>query len=266
MMKIQNQIIKITISVLSVGMFFGQTGNVGISTENPQQKLHISGTSAILDNNIGTTGIPLISPTVRVDGLNRANNPTIFTSDDTTQPLYVNNLGQSNIVKGIEPISNTAVGDDAITTSVQLNYPNLTTGEAAYRVTGALITASFTLSQRSVVYITSSLSAQITNTSNTVLNDTNHKTIVATITFTNAPASTGLTTSFALTDTTTYASGTASSINNFKLSPSGEVVLPPGDYTIILRGGTIGAINRAAYRVFFGGQSGDKLNVFAKPL
>lgn len=265
-MELKRQIIKIAIHLLSVGLFAGQTGNVGIGTENPQQKLHVSGASTTIDNNIGATGVPLISPTVRIDGLNRTNNPTIFTSDDTTQPLYVNNLGQSSLVKGVEPMSNTAIGGDAITAPVQLNHPALTSGGNNYFVTGALITTSFTLSQRSVVYITSCLSAQITNTSNTVLNDTNHKGIVATITFTNAPASTGLTTSFALTDTTTYASGTASSINTFKLSPSGEVVLPPGNYTIILRGATLGAINRPAYRVFFGGQSGDKLNVFAKPL
>lgn len=248
--------------IFTCSIFFGQSGNVGINTDNPQQKLHVSGTSAVLSSNIGTTSVKLVSPTIRVDGLNRTNNSSAFTAADTTSPLYMNNLGRSNVVKGSQLITNTTIGNDAITTAVQLNFPANTSG---FQATTALQTVSFTLTQRSVVYITSSLSAEVTNTSNTVLNDANNKSIVATISFTTAPATTGLTSNFTLTDTAIYASGTTSSINTFKLSPSGELVLPAGDYTLILRGATIGALG-FPYRVFFGGGTGDKLNVFTKPL
>lgn len=262
-----NQIKNLTafLLIFTCSIFFGQSENVGINIDNPQQKLHVSGASTVLNSNIGTTGIKLISPTIRVDGLNITNNSSIFTAAETTNPLYVNNLGRSGVVNGSQLITNTTIGSDAIPTAVQLNYPS-TTG--AYQLTTALLTVSFTLPQRSVVYITSSLSAEITDTStsNAILNDPNNKSVIAQVSFTSAPASTGLTSNFTLTDNAIYANNTTSSINTFKLSPSGELVLPAGDYTVILRGGTIGVAGRPAYRVFFGGGTGDKLNVFTKPL
>ncbi|UFH31090.1 hypothetical protein LNP04_14050 [Chryseobacterium sp. C-71] len=255
----------------SMGMVYAQTGNVGINTNNPQQKLHIGGSSSVVDSNIGTTGVQLVSPTIRIDGLNSTNNPTVFTSTETTNPVYVNASGISSTVKGVQLFSNTAVGGDAITTPVTLSNPTLAGTVPSVRSTGALATVSFTLTQRSVVYIASSLSARVIDTSGNPLVETNHKIIASNIIFDLAPASTGLqgtgaTRNFSSTDTAIYTNGVANSINTITLSPSSELILPAGSYTINLYGITGGATQRPEYRVVFGEGARDKLNVFAKPL
>ncbi len=240
--------------------FSAQTGNVGMGTNDPKQRLHIGGASSVVNNNIGTTGVKLVTPTVRIDGLNKTNNSTVFTNDDTTNPLYVNSNGITGTLKAIQLIENTPIDGDAITE--QSAYFPATTTIAGYQPSPALRTINFTLTQRSMVYIVSSISARITNTSGGILSDTYHKSIVARIRITS-PSSLA---DYNLTDGVTYASGTSSSINTFNLSPGGEIVLEPGSYTLVLDGLTIGSTNNVGHYVYFGGDSGDKLNVYARPL
>jgi len=240
--------------------------NVGIMTDKPTEKLHVSGKSSIIDDNIGTTGVPLISPTVRIDGLNMTNNPTIF-STDTTAPLYVDSNGDTTVKKALETFgSYTQPGGDAITTSNTLNV--LASG--AYQRTGDLLTTSFTLQQRSVVYISSTLSADIQNASGGTITDGKNRAIAALIWFTAAAAASGIDTSSSyMSDGLTFANRPSDSMNgSFKLNPSAELVLPAGSYTVVLRGAGIASLNTPGdnYRVIWGGGTGDKLNVLAKPL
>lgn len=244
---------------------YGQNGNVGINTNNPQQKLHVSGVKNVLSTNIGITGVPLISPTIRIDGLNNTSNPTVFSIPNTTNPLYVDSSGDTSVKKGDERYSYSAPQSDAITTATTLNV----TANAMYQFTGNLLTVSFTLTQRSMVFISSTISADVRDSSGGTISDGNARAVLASLQFTAAPASTGITlNSSYITDGFTFANrATNGSVNTFKLSPSTEVVLPAGSYTLVLRGAGIGALqNSDNFRVIFGSDSGDKLNVLAKPL
>jgi len=241
--------------------------NVGIMTAEPMEKLHVSGKSSVLDDNIGTTGVPLISPTVRIDGLNMTNNPTVFSTVDTTAPLYVDSNGDTSVKKGLETFGTyTQPGGDAITTSTTLNV----TATETYQFTPTLLTASFTLQQRSVVYISSTLSADVQNASGGTITDGKTRAIAALIAFTAAPAASGInTTSSYMGDGLTFANRPTDSMNgSFKLNPSSELVLPAGSYTVILRGAGIASSNIPGdnYRIIWGAGTGDKLNILSKPL
>jgi hypothetical protein len=64
-------------------------GTVGIGTNNPQQKLHIAGTSATNTGNPSTQNV--ISPTVRIEGLNATNNS--LASSEYPRPVAVDANG-----------------------------------------------------------------------------------------------------------------------------------------------------------------------------
>lgn len=237
-----------------------QSQNVGLNTTNPQQKLHIAGVSSIIDDNIGTTALPLVSPTIRADGLNRVNNPSIFSAVDTTNPLYVNNTGDTFVKKGIEVFSYTPPGSDAIPVSVTQNV----TG-GAYRITGDLIAVSFTLQHKSIVNISAVLTAEVLNSTGGQLTDGKPKAIAGMLAFTAAPASSGVSGVYA-SDGFVYVNRAANAQSQFvKLQPVTEVSLPAGDYTIVIRGAGQ-AIDAENFRVIWGPGSGDKLNVIARPL
>lgn len=244
---------------------YGQNGNVGINTDNPQQKLHVSGVKNVVSTNIGTTGVSLIAPTIRIDGLNSTTNPTVFSIADTTTPLYINASGDTSVVKGEERFSYSAPQSDALTTTTTLNV----TSNATYQITGNLMSVSFTLTQRSMVFISSTISADVRNASGGIIDDGNVRAVVALLQFTAAPASSGITVNSSfMSDGFTFANrATGGSINTFKLNPSTESVLPAGTYTLVLKAGAIGANQTSDnFRVIFGGGTGDKLNVLAKPL
>ncbi|MGG5209540.1 hypothetical protein ACQWU4_11380 [Chryseobacterium sp. MIQD13] len=253
------------IVILTLSQNISAQQNIGIKTSTPQEKLHVGGPSSIVDNNIGTTGIPLITPTVRINGLNIANNASAFTGTDTTAPLYVDNNGDTSVKKGLETFGTYIIpGDDAITTSKRLDVA----GDEVF-ATVNLLTTSFTINQRSVVYISSNLSADVQNSSGGTLADGKDRMIVGAIYFTSAPASSGIdTTSSYAIDTFVFSNRSTNSANSsFRLNPTCELVLPAGTYTVVLAGrGVAAAYAPDAYRIIFGGGSGDKLNVFARPL
>ncbi|MBW8524585.1 hypothetical protein K0U91_04055 [Chryseobacterium chendengshani] len=257
------------LSLFAVGIFFnmnyGQSGNVGINTENPQQKLHVSGVKNVLVSNIGTTSIPLIAPTVRIDGLNSTNNSTVFSAANTTNPLYVNTSGDTSVKKGEERFSYFAPQSDAITTGTTLNV----TAVGGYVVTGNLLTVSFTLNQRSMVFFSSVLTADVRNASGGTISDGNERAVASVLQFTSAPASSGIpVNTIYASDGLAFANRVAGgSVNTFKLNSTTEIVLPAGSYTVVLKGAGICA-NQAAdnFRVIFGAGSGDRFNILAKPL
>ncbi|MBB6371096.1 hypothetical protein [Chryseobacterium shigense] len=232
----------------------------------PQEKLHVGGTSSIIDDNIGSTGTALISPTVRIDGLNITNNASAFTGADTTVPLYVDSNGDTSVKKGLETFGTyTLPGADAIAANATLNVA----GNGTYASTPNLLSTSFTLKQRSVVYISSNLSANVQNSSGGTLSDGKARIIAAALAFTSAPASSGIDTSASyVVDEFVFSNRSSNSVNSsFKLNPSCELVLPAGTYTIALSGrGAASGYASDAFRIVFGSGSGDKLNVLARPL
>ena len=255
----------IAVTLITIHSLYAQK-NIGILTKNPQSQLHISGPSTVTDTNIGTTGIPLITPTARINGLNSTNTSGIFTGADTTAPLYVDNNGDTQVKKGLETISYTAPGADAITTTTTLNI----TANQTYQATGNLLSVSFTLNQRSMVFISSTLTAEIQNASGGTISDGKSRAITAVLWFTTAPAASGIsTTTSYMSDGFSFSSRSANSVfSSLKISPSCEVVLPAGSYTLVLRGAGIAANNSPDdnYRIVWGEGTGDKLNVLAKPL
>lgn len=244
-------------------LYAAQAGNVGINTNNPQQKLHVSGAKNVISTNVGTSGIPLIAPTVRIDGLNSANNTGVFATANTLNPFYVNANGEALVAKGETSYNYTAPGSDAITTPVSLTV----TGNLTYQLTAPLITTTFTLDRRSMVYISSTLSAEATTTAGNVITNGRAKALTGILQFTAAPTASGIPlNSSYISDGTAFTNGAATgSLNNFKLSSTTETVLPAGTYTIVLLGGGISG-NGDNFQVIFGGGNGDKLNVFVKPL
>ncbi len=240
---------------------------MGIMTENPKAPLHVSGPVSVSSTQIGDTNITLVTPTIRIDGLNMSNNPTVFTSSNTTNPLYVNSNGDLSVKKGIEIFGTyTLPGSDAITTSTTLNV----TANETYQVTGDLLSTTFTLQHRSMVYISSSLSAEIQSSTGDVITDGKARSIAAVILFTAAPASSNIVVNSSyMSDGITYSNRRSASLNrSFTLCPTSEVLLPPGTYTVALRGAGIAGNNSPAenFRVIWGGGSNDKLNILAKPL
>ncbi len=236
-------------------------------TQNPEEKLHISGVSNIINSNLGNTGLALITPTIRVDGLNINNNPTAFEGANTVAPLYADSNGDLSVKKGIEAFGNYILpGQDALVNSTILNV----VANYNYHLTGNLLSTTFNLKQRSVVYISSNISIEIQNTAGGTITDGKPRAISALLLFTSAPASSGIPVNITYTsESIVYSNRTPSSINGyFKLAPTSEIVLPAGTYTVALRGAGAAGNNSPAedFRVIWGGGTGDKLNVLAKPL
>lgn len=84
-----------------------QVNGVGIRTTNPQQKLHLA----------SPTG------TIRIDGLNSANNPYNGGGIDKTYPVYVNENG--DLTLSLSTFQNSD-GTDAITASTPLASTSIT--------------------------------------------------------------------------------------------------------------------------------------------
>jgi hypothetical protein len=247
-------------------LYFAQ--NLGINTTSPQQKLEISGTVNVANPNIGVTGIQLVQPTIRIDGLNSTNNPNVFSAANIVNPLYVDANGNTFTIKGLETYNNTPPGTDVITTPY-----TLTANPSG--ITPDLISVSFTLKQASIVNISSMLSVNIKNSSGAELADGIVRLIGAGIYFTAKPASE---TTITLNSTTANESipytnfNTGSISSQLKFGPSLEMSLPAGNYTVALRGIVSGFAAKAGFsanptiNVSFGGDTDDRMNVFVRPL
>ncbi len=121
----------ITLSFVCVGAYAQQ--KVGIFTEDPQTSLHISGTPT--ESSIGQEGQKMISPTIRVESLNKANNPDYFQDDIISTPLSVNEHGDLILSENIKAdIPNFDVSNLSFYRS---RNKNLTTG--SYTLTNNLV-------------------------------------------------------------------------------------------------------------------------------
>lgn len=185
------------------------TGNVGISNTAPQEKLHISGNTS----------------TIRVDGLNRANNASNVQNDP--MPVYVDDNGtmvlRPSLVQTYMPVNDYNFSNGSTVTSNNGNG-----------VTTTLHTRTITLTQESLIFVNYQYSVELARSNGTPITDGKPRMFRGWIevngdntrpyaydtgTYANRPDSNG-----------TYANGW------YYLSGSSYIQLGPGTHTIRLFG------------------------------
>jgi len=243
---------------------YGQTNLTGINTTAPQQQLHVAGTTS--STQIGSTGVFLVKPTIRIDGLNNTNNSTLYTSSPSQiQSVSVTQNGDLILSADYPiPVVATSLGTDEITSLVTLNAPG-TNGGNNPSIEGALKTYTFTLTRTSMVHFLASVSVSVYNTAGATLIDGTDRAYHAVFKFTAAPAGVAINVNFGQ-DGSSYVNSTnlGGVSGNMYVQPESYMVLPPGNYTLQLTGRIFG--NDYAFRAIFGQGSADMVSIIATPL
>ena len=246
----------ITLLIYSIS---GYTQNVksGIGTINPQQTLHVSGATAT-PTNVGTTGIQLVKPTVRVDGLNSANNTAHNAADGASslKRVYANQSGDLVLVTGgLEQITNQQFGDAIV--------PNLllTSILGVGIESPVLKTQTFTLTEPSVVNISASLNVQFP----TLLTDGTAKVYGAYFRFSTAAGGISTTTNFGCNQKPYTNATTTGATGDFMISPRADLVLPKGTYTVNLYGFIQGGVLTFTANFANSTAGGENLIITASP-
>lgn len=184
---------------------FAQTAQTGINTISPQQALQISGTPSTTVAT-GIAGKALVTPTIRIDGLNQTNNMAHPASGNSVLPVYATSNGDLVTASNkTQLIIQTLPGIDAIPTAIPLTV----SGTAVNTV--VLKTISFTLARPSLVHFSSMISIAnvATSSTNAIITDGRARMMGLQFQFT-ASATSGipLNTPFA-SDTDTYTNSSA---------------------------------------------------------
>lgn len=258
------------------GVGFCQTAQTGINTTTPQQTLHVSGTTSSTPVADGTIGKYLVTPTMRVEGLGKTNNPTPYSSlpaaTTLTLPLYATTdgelvIGNNRINKILQtlPVTTPTSGNGGVdNATAQINnisavYPNVTSTASPIK------TQTFTLTQTSMVYI--SVSVGIGSISNTAWDERARMNGIK-LQFSAVGTGSGIPVNVPFassTDSFTSKTGTQIPTGNFWYNVSKELKLPPGTYTLQIYG--IGTATSSAgsgtfsYQV--GHASNDSINIIA---
>lgn len=245
------------ILVLARMVIYAQSG---VNTTTPQQQLQVSGATS--STPIGTAGIKLVNPTIRIDGLNNTNNTVAKNSSSVVQPVDVTQDGDFILSPNLAiPLFSNLPGTDAINPAV-----TVTTTDTLFKSL-TLKTYTFTLNQTSMVHFLASVSASVFNTSGTRAGDGKNKICSSTFRFTSAPAGSGiaLNTSFGTEMFDYYnTSTTIGTTGNMYLQPEAYLVLPPGSYTVILLGQALGS--SFTFSAVFGQGTDDMVSIVATPL
>ncbi len=213
------------------------TGNVGISNTAPQEKLHISGNTS----------------TIRVDGLNRANNASNVQNDP--MPVYVDDNGtmvlRPSLVQTYMPVN---INDFINEIEIRSNNGAGNTLE--------LYSTTITLSQQSLVEVIYQMGVGITTYNRQPVTDGAARMYRGWFTVNNG-VRLGL-------DTGTYTNNPDNSDPNgdgiptyasglYFLGGSGFVQLPPGTHTIRVYG--LGFGGEFGYTMTYGGGNGDNFQI-----
>lgn len=217
---------------------FAQNVKSGIGTTNPQQTLHVAGATSTAA--IGTTGVSLIKPTVRVEGLNSTNNVAHNAADGTNslKRVYANQSGDLVLIaEAVENFSFQQFGDV---------YPNTNLTGNAISSLGSL---NFTLKHPAVVYFSATVAASAFNTLGGNLADGSAKVIGTRFRFTAAPAGVATATDFGA-NVKTYENISTGVNGPIVLNSRAYLQLPAGTYTVAFYGNIGG--NTFPYSANFG--------------
>lgn len=234
--------------IMAWGVGFSQTAQTGINTVTPQQALHVSGTpSGSTAQNDGTTGRYVVTPTMRIEGLNQTNNTTAHPAAPaiSTQPLYATSNGDlvvgGKVNKVVQTLPVSGAAADGVTIS---QNPAITAVYPTVYSTTVLKNIPFTLTRTSMVYISASvgISSIGTNTASPVgaLSDSKARMTGIKLQFSAVAAGSGLTANVPFASSTdSYTSGSNSLLvptGFFWYNVSKELKLTPGTYNLQIYG------------------------------
>ena len=215
------------------------TGNVGISNTAPQEKLHISGNTS----------------TIRVDGLNRANNASNVQNDP--MPVYVDDNGtmilRPSLVQTYMPVNRV----DFLTGNNNTVTSGFNTGASVDRL---LLTETITLTQTSLVQVIYFYSVSITRRNGDAITDGAPRLFRGWVTINN-------TAEHLAYDTGTYTNGHDPDPNSqsnyaagyYYLNGTSYVELPAGTHTFRLYGRGFGS--QFDFQMIFGASNYDRFQI-----
>jgi hypothetical protein len=237
---------------------FAQNVKTGIYTTDPQQTLHVAGATAPAVA-VGTTAIKLVKPTVMVDGLNRTNNPAhnIAEGTNSLKRVYATQNGDLVLVgSNLEQVNSQQFGSGTLSSTSTLSLLGIP-------VESLIKAQSFTLTEKSVVNISATLNAQFAS----LLTDGTAKIYGAYFRFSSVASGSGISTSanFGRTQKSYSNKSTAGTTGDFMISPSADVVLPVGTYTVNLYGYLDGGGALAFTVNFANSTNGENLIITASP-
>jgi hypothetical protein len=240
---------------------FSQTTQTGINTLLPQQELHIAGAPSITTA-IGTTGKNVVTPTIRLEGLNQTNNTTHPASPAiSTLPIYATVDGDLVIGTRTKVISQTLPGQDGISSS------NLIIINGTADVVTTLKTITFTIDRPSLVYLNAMVCISDVSqvSASTPIVDGRARRMGIQFMFSTAPATSGVPTAVAFAENSnSYTNGTtgANILSGFFYYNLGKVVkLTAGTYTLNVLG--IASANGNSFQLSYGTNTNDAVNIVA---
>ncbi|MBW7676904.1 hypothetical protein [Chryseobacterium chendengshani] len=139
---------KLFLSLIMINVYINTFAQVGIGTQtiSPQKALHISGNSTV--NAISGTIAQLVTPTIRIDGLNNVNQGI----SDKLRPVSATDNGDIVLSHAvviplimIDPITLANSEKDYITVPITINQPSATSTDTVLR------SFSFVLTSPSIV-------------------------------------------------------------------------------------------------------------------
>ncbi len=241
---------------------FSQTVQTGINTLLPQQELHIAGVPSITTA-IGTTGKNVVTPTIRLEGLNQTNNTTHPASPAiSTLPIYATVDGDLVLGTRTKVISQTLPGQDGISSS------NLIIINGTADVVTTLKTITFTIDRPSLVYLNAMVSisdvSQLVSASTPIV-DGRARRMGIQFMFSTAPGTSGVPTNVAFAENSnSQTNGTTgiAILSGFYYYNLGKAIkLTTGTYTLNVLG--IASANGNSFQLSYGTNTNDAVNIVA---
>lgn len=247
----------------------GQNVKSGIGTEDPQQTLHVAfpkdpgnptGPTVPPSTSVtvGTgTGVQLVTPTVRIDGLNSTNNTANQPADpNAVRRVYATQDG--DLVLASSNLEQQIIAQDITGDPIPVQEIVSLAGVGGFERV-ELKSVKFTLKHPSVVYFSASFAALIRETNIITgpvsITDGEAKLYGAYFQFSAAPTGVSTTATFGK-NRKTYVNNPTSGIGvsgDFILNPRAKLILPAGSYTVKLYGELFTRLLGLLGRAQFGG-------------